>query len=170
MYNLPDSQRSQVTQSFLVLRVITLALCLGAIMFSAIVTLVTINEIWSWQPGVIGLVALAMGLGGLFASFVVVRLIHVQQIDRLKQSFFSSDMTKTSKDVWTDEQLTSLLGQNQTMVIVRLAMLEGGAFFNLIAFLIEHSFVSFILAGVLILAMLSLFPRQSQIDWLLDPR
>lgn len=170
MYQLPDAQRPQVTQSFMVLRLITLALCMGAFMFSAVATVVVLNETWTWQLGVIGLVGLAVGLSGLFASLVVFKFIHVQQIDRLKQRYLASDMAKPQTHAWTDEQLTSLLGKNQTMVIVRLALLEGGVFFNLIAFLIEHSYVSLGLGGVLILAMFSLFPRQNLIDWLLDPR
>lgn len=53
-----------------------------------------------------------------------------------------------------------------TRTIVAVALLEGSAFFNLIAYLMEGKVLSLILAGVLLVMILMHFPWQSKIaDW-----
>lgn len=63
---------------------------------------------------------------------------------------------------------TSVVGNNkpyQTMqlaTIVRFAFLEGGAFMNLIAYIVEHNLWSLGIVGVFILFMLSNFPTETR--------
>lgn len=60
-----------------------------------------------------------------------------------------------------------LLMSFQTRLIVRAALLEGAAFFNLIAFMIERQTWSFGIAGALAAINLSTFPsRDSVLYWI----
>jgi amino acid transporter len=52
----------------------------------------------------------------------------------------------------------------QTMMIVRLALLEGAAFLNLVALLQEHHWWSLALTGLLLLVMLASFPTSSRVE------
>jgi hypothetical protein len=55
-------------------------------------------------------------------------------------------------------------GTYQTMLIVRLALLEGAAFVNLVAVLNEHQWWSLALAGLLLLIMVVCFPTRGRIE------
>lgn len=47
--------------------------------------------------------------------------------------------------------------------IVQLAILEGSAFMNLLVFLVVHGVIALIVTGLVLLFMLALFPRESQL-------
>ncbi|MFQ5734665.1 MAG: hypothetical protein ACE5KM_22250 [Planctomycetaceae bacterium] len=55
-------------------------------------------------------------------------------------------------------------GVYQTRLIVALAILEGAAFFNLIATISEHNWWSLAIAGVLVFWMLIRFPTRTRVD------
>lgn len=62
---------------------------------------------------------------------------------------------------------TEHMGVYQTRLIVRLAILDGAAFFNITALQMEHNFWSLGIAGLLMILMLASFPTQSKIAlWL----
>lgn len=52
----------------------------------------------------------------------------------------------------------------QTRLIVALALLEGAAFFNLVALILEHHWWSLAIAGGLVLLMLGDFPTRTRIQ------
>ena len=52
----------------------------------------------------------------------------------------------------------------QTRLIVALALLEGAAFFNLVALVLEHQWWSLAIAGGLVLIMLGDFPTRTRIQ------
>lgn len=52
----------------------------------------------------------------------------------------------------------------QTRLILGLAMLEGAAFFNLVAYLLERQWFSMAAAGVLVLLMVMMFPTLNQYE------
>ena len=52
----------------------------------------------------------------------------------------------------------------QTVLIIRSALLEGGTFFALIAFMLERQAPSLVVAGVLILALVSGLPTRSKVE------
>ena len=55
----------------------------------------------------------------------------------------------------------------QSRLIVRAALLEGAAFFNLIAFIINHEWWSFAIAAVFAAINLSTFPsRDGLLSWI----
>jgi hypothetical protein len=61
----------------------------------------------------------------------------------------------------------SLLGRYQSLMIVRLSLLEGGAFMAAIAYFVEGHLLSLLLAGGLIAAMVFHFPTAGRVArWL----
>lgn len=63
-----------------------------------------------------------------------------------------------------EDQTGVLLGVYQTRMIVRLALLEGAAFLNLIAFLGEHAQWSLGVVAALVTAMLAIFPTRGGVE------
>ena len=63
-----------------------------------------------------------------------------------------------------DEQRSLLAGLYQTKMIVGMALLEGAAFFNLIAYIIEKQFWSYGVVAFLLGVMAISFPSQGQFD------
>jgi hypothetical protein len=62
-----------------------------------------------------------------------------------------------------------LVGRYQTLLIIRLAMLEGAAFFAIFAYFLEANLISLGVAGVLLLVMLASFPTVSRVEnWIED--
>jgi hypothetical protein len=61
-----------------------------------------------------------------------------------------------------------LLALYQSQVIIGLAMLEGATFFNLIAYLLEGDAASLVVAGLLVVVMLSHFPTQPRLEAFLE--
>ena len=58
----------------------------------------------------------------------------------------------------------ALYGVYRTKLILGLAMLEGMAFFNIVACIMEHNWWSLALAGCLIVWMLMAFPSQGRVE------
>ena len=57
-----------------------------------------------------------------------------------------------------------LLGLYQTRLIAGIALLEGAALLNITAFHMEHHWSSLMIAGILMLLMLSSWPTRSKIE------
>ena len=61
----------------------------------------------------------------------------------------------------------ALLGLRQTSMIISIALLEGPAFFALIAFLVEQQPLVLIVPGLALLGMLAQFPTENSVrNWL----
>jgi len=52
----------------------------------------------------------------------------------------------------------------QTALIIRCALIEGAAFFSLVAFMFERQTLSLVVAGALLLALASCFPTRSRVE------
>lgn len=84
------------------------------------------------------------------------------------QAPFGVGSKNSNSAEWSDSEVGSLLEKYQSLTIVRLALLEGAAFLNLVVFLVGHGVVALVMAGVALLAMFVIFPRGSHFDRLLD--
>ena len=63
-----------------------------------------------------------------------------------------------------DEQRSLLAGLYQTKMIVGMAVLEGAAFFNLVAYITEKQFWSYGVVAFLLGVMAISFPSQGQFE------
>ena len=60
--------------------------------------------------------------------------------------------------------VAALVAGYQTRLIIRCALIEGAAFFAIVAFMIERQLLSLVVAGALLLALLSCFPTRSKVE------
>ena len=68
------------------------------------------------------------------------------------------------KEASEAEQMSQLAGLYQTKMIVGMAVLEGAAFFNLIAYIIEKQLWSYRVVAFLLAVMAISFPSQGQFE------
>ncbi|MDB5351877.1 MAG: hypothetical protein JWN86_3124 [Planctomycetota bacterium] len=121
---------------------------------------------WDIMPpqAMITLLGLVMAAMMIVLSFVIPRQI----VATSRRSLITTKPADLDK---SDVTGNGLFGVYQTQMIIGLAMLEGAAFFNVIAFLIEGHIPSLMAAGVLVLIMLSRFPTQGNIAaWVEDQK
>ncbi|MCO6047012.1 hypothetical protein NG895_24195 [Aeoliella sp. ICT_H6.2] len=122
------------------MQIIVFAMATGCVMF-AIIALVIVDPQPPNGPPMISWIAAAMGLVGLIAGTIVPRLLAVSQ--------------------------PATGAGYQTLLIVGLALYEGAAFFNLVAFLVEGQMFSLAVAVVLIAAIVMALPTVGRVqDWI----
>ncbi|QDT36488.1 hypothetical protein [Stratiformator vulcanicus] len=61
------------------------------------------------------------------------------------------------------ENIVQALFLYQSRMIIWFAMLEGGAFFNLIAYIVEGQWVSYVVVAVLLMTMAATFPSRAAV-------
>jgi hypothetical protein len=138
------------------MQIIAFAITNGAFLVTVILA------VMRWQSGqppggpLISLIAAIFFVVTAICAFVLPEVIVRNQI---KQGAIASASA--------GELMQSLVGLRQTSLIIRLALLEGSAFFAAIVYLIEGQPWVPALAAVDIILMLSQFPTQKRVlDWL----
>ncbi len=139
-----SQQTSNLEQTVRGMQIITAALVLGVVVFAAIAVFVVgaMNEESS------GVIVSAVGLVWSALAFVmhlVVPAIMTRQLSR-------------------GGNREQLYGAYRAKTIVGLALLEGAAFFNIVALIIEHNWWSLAIAGGLVFWMLSAFPSTTKVE------
>ncbi len=134
------------------LQIITIALILGVVVFAAIAVLVigALN-----QPPQGNLLSLA-AIGGAVAAFGA----HF----RIPDIVVAQNLKNGNRDAST------LCGLYVSRTIVATAILEGAAFLNLVAMIVEHHWWSLIVVGGLLLWMASQIPSSTRIQSWVDAR
>jgi hypothetical protein len=131
-------------QAVRVAQIITIALVMGVVLFG-VVALLFVGALDDPADGVI-----LSGMGAGFAVLMfVMHLVIPAQIAR--QQAGTADESQ-------------LYGVYVTKTIVGLALLEGAAFFNLVALIVEHNWWSLAIAGGLVFWMLAMFPTRTRVD------
>lgn len=158
-----------------VLQIITLAMIAGVSIFLGIgwMQAKAPNANENPQAGVSMLLAIGIvaAIGGIIFSTVVVPLITRNQIGALQHPVTPdpTDPAKTSTD--TESIDTRLLGIYQVSQILRLAVLEGPAFFLGFIFMTERNLIALGLALGLLAVMAAHFPTALRVErWLENQR
>lgn len=168
-----DEPRDDLAANLLTMRIITGALIAGVVVFLAITFVVR-----SDQQGPIFVTAPDLGLSSIFvllglvgallcvlAAYFVPPLLVANQRRQLAEGRF---VMGPNKEVPKNETL-GLVMIYQSQMIVSLALLEGAAFFNAIAFMLEGSPLSLGLALLLLGVMALWFPTRSGLEsWLAE--
>lgn len=130
-------------QAVRVAQIITGALVMGVVLFAGIAVLV-VGALDDPADGVI-----VSGMGAAFA--VVAFAMHLVVPSMIARQARTYDTMR-------------LYGVYQQKTIIGLALLEGAAFFNIIALIIEHNWWSLAIAGGLVFWMLAMFPTRTRVD------
>lgn len=135
-----SEDRENLTPQIRVMQVITGAMVTGVAFFALIVVAIAEPSDEERQP-LISLVAVLLAVFAGIAAFVVPRL--------------------------TSRRASPTPESYQTQLIVGLALLEGAAFFNLVAYLIEAQLYTLAIAGMLAFVMMLRFPTLRSVrDWI----
>lgn len=163
----PDSPRPDRAAIVRNGRIIAGALMAGVSIFLVVVVVLKRSrgepmvgpDSWDLSPpqGIIALVGLVLAAGAIPLSFVMPRIIAAQS-----RRTFAKEAARGDEPIrGLDDAFPMIYLQR---AIVGLALLEGVAFFNLIAFLLAGRLPSLIVVAVLLLLMASRFPSEPSLD------
>jgi hypothetical protein len=147
------------------MRIISAALISGVIVFLVVVLFVIKGD---RQPGspLLTYIGLAFGALALVFAFIVPGLIG----SSIRQALIDGKRVDLPAQFKANPEVGivgNLLFLFQTRLIIGYAILEGAAFFNLVAYMIERQDVSLAIVGLLLAAMLVKFPTRGKIEgWL----
>ncbi len=167
---LSESQSELVKRQLLQMQLIAGALLSGVIFFAGFVLVFTAGDTWSLELDVISIIAVLVGFGNLVAAVLVVKIVLERQAEAIKHEPTETSLESAKRTQWSDVQIQALVEKYQTFLIIRLGLLEGAIFFNLVAFLVEQNYATLLMGGFLFLMMACLFPTRSKIESFLELR
>jgi hypothetical protein len=104
----------------------------------------------------------AVGASVLVLSFVVPRLVVSQSLKQLAKK------TALNPDKSDDEDTAALLPIYQSQLMVGAALLEGGAFFAAIAYMLERQPLALVAAGILLGVLVTRAPTRERLRGWVD--
>ena len=126
-------------------------LMMGVVIPGCVLFLIGIGEANAPQPSMISLFAFGFAALNSVVRFVVPTII----VNRAKAGL---------KEASGADQMSQLAGLYQTKIIVGMALLEGAALFNLIAYSLERHLWSYGVVAFLLGVMAISFPSQGQFE------
>lgn len=158
---LTDEERDYLQRMTRVMQIIVAALAFGAATFFGVVLVLPPPAGPGAPDGrLMTYVSIAVGLGSFLAALVA----------RNQRQAIASGRSPATSDESVSQfpaalrEIGPLTMAYQTVLIIRSALLEGGTFFALIAFMLERQTPSLVVAGVLLLALISGLPTRSKIE------
>jgi F0F1-type ATP synthase membrane subunit c/vacuolar-type H+-ATPase subunit K len=142
-------ENSELKQRLLGMQIVALAMPAGAVMFALVAWYLLSRRGGPALPDsqVVSLMAAGFAVMMFFAHLMVPE----KAVRAARQRLDSAD-----HDDW--------YGLYQTRLISALVLLEGAAFFNLVALIVEQQWWSLGIAGGLVLLMLNHFPTQTRVE------
>ncbi|WP_425400923.1 hypothetical protein [Aeoliella sp.] len=138
-----NEDREQLAVAVRTMQIIVFSMAMGCVVF-AVILLTVIQPDPTEGPPTIAYIGVAAGLAALVAGVIVPRLIAASQ--------------------------PATAGAYQTTLIIGLAIFEGAAFLNLVAYMIEGQSFSLAVAAVLIAAIVMGMPTIGRVEDWLDAR
>lgn len=118
---------------------------------------------------ILSITGCAMAVMMIVSRFFVPTMIVAGQRSRIANLFPEDSLESSAEDRNESDSIAirHLFGAFQFKTIIAVALLEGGALLNLIAYMLEGQAINLIVSGVLIVLILSLFPTQHTVEnWL----
>jgi hypothetical protein len=159
-----------LTPRLRVMRIILLALVLGCVIFLIVVVSIRLSQnLQNNSAPLLTYMGIGFGLLMFVVSLIAPRVMVATARKQIAKGTWPSAAAE-ARYPGAVEKLhgTSDVGQlcalYQTQLIIGAAMLEGATFFNLIAYLQEGDPTSLVAAGLLLAAMLRLFPTRGGVE------
>ena len=156
---LSKEQTGAIAPGKRVMLIIFAALILGVSAFAAFVCVLRIGDEGGLFNLDFGFFAI-MGVG--FAALVLLPSLIVPLI--MKKQAVTNVANEFSGKMHDSRAAIKLLGGLQTSMIVRLSLLDGAAFFNILAFFLDGSVYNLLATGVLLVLMFLSLPLPGRID------
>jgi hypothetical protein len=167
---LSDAQKAALLPVARTLQIIVAALAIGVVTFFIVVLLIVKGEGQNAGGGaaspLITYIALGAAVAAAFLALTIPNMISARQRMEIAsgKAGLRSQMSQMLPLKPEFRELAPLVAIYHARVIIFGALLEGAAFFNLIAYMIEHQMLSLVVAGCLLLMMLSQFPTPSRFE------
>lgn len=154
-----DVDEATLAGRVLTMRIITIAMLNGILMFVGIAVYVRSTGDVAPPPDVpmLTYIALLVALPMVLAALVVPRIVAGAAVKKVASSR-------------NPDETNSLLGIFQQGLIIRAALFEGPAFFSLIAYFIEGQWPMLVVAGVMAFGIATGFPSVSGVQAWLEER
>lgn len=166
---MPTNQTPQrLDQKVHVMQIIVGALMAGVVSFAA-VAIVMGNGKQGGGNSLISLVAAGFALVMLATRVVIGPVIINANRRRIANGTWQAPRAEDGSTLFPSDATDAdrLLAVFQLVTIVQCALPEGAAFFNLVAYIVDHQMWSLAIVGVLMLWMSSSFPtRDSVANWI----
>jgi hypothetical protein len=165
---LTKDQREYVKLAVRTMQIIVAAMAAGVGVFFAVVLVISPNAKPAGGPPaelLVSYIAAAAGLAGILAWAVVPRIITSGNRQAIVHGKLAPRAGLSQNLPMTDErmQIRPIIAMYQTSLIVGCAILEGAAFFNLVAYMLEQQPMNLVVAGVLLLLLLTQIPTVSRL-------
>jgi hypothetical protein len=161
-----------------VMRIIHAALVMGCLSFAAIAVFLRTQQPFQVpQQPVLSLAGLAFGVIALLAIPVVANMLAANWRQKIALGIDPLSTSRPPESVLEEggpvsphrpeehpERSVQWWALYQTRMIILAALLEGSTFFQLIAYLTEGEKSNLVLAGILVLGLLLLFPTRNRIE------
>lgn len=163
MYS-PDTDQNNLNPDILPVQtaqIISGALIAGVLVFMAIVF--TTGMAPDPPAGqLLSLIGVVMGISSIFGRIVILKVLSVPPTS------LNMDGVDTSELSDVNRRALSLFGIYQTQMIIGLALLEGAAFFNCVAYMQEGNVWSLGVVGGLVVIMLLSFPTRARVAFWIE--
>lgn len=150
------------------LQIIVMALAAGVFTFGLVVFLRPGGGLKPFDPqAIISIVMAVVALTLIPARFIVPATILRGGRERIARGRESVTTRRSAGTPIPDSEQAKLLMLLQTTTIVGAALLEGAAFANLTAFMLEGQVYSLVLAALMLVGILLAIPTRNRVeDWL----
>ncbi len=158
---LTEVQRDYIAQAVRTMQIIVSALAAGVLMFLVMTLIIPAKD----APAEPFLAYMAVGFAVMaFAGWLIVPGIIANQARRSLAEGRVPQPTAQSEIPPEVGVVGHLVSVFQTRLIVGSALLEGAAFFGLIAFMIERQFLALSIAASLLLIIVSQIPTRNRVE------
>ncbi|MFN9717549.1 MAG: hypothetical protein ACK58L_02580 [Planctomycetota bacterium] len=159
----PQSLGPKFDQQVRVMQIIVAALLTGVLTFFGVVLVITGGNVFGQnKPQLLTMIA------AVFAGMMVIA--HVVVPSAISKTHVRTLHGNVQSDSAAESRIASLVGIYQTQLIVSIALLDGAAFFNLIALMTEQHVMSTIVAACLQFMILLKFPTRTKVTWWVQDR
>jgi len=157
---LDDKSQAEIAPHATVTQIIVLTLFGGVLIFGAVVLFMPADD-RDGKLEILSLISIGMAVMSVFMSFLVPKLIVKTNRNKIANGDWSGDATSGTVHGTDGGKLSAVF---QMTTIVGSALLEGAAFFALVAYMQEGHFAALVVVAVLMLGILFHFPTRSRIE------
>ena len=166
---LTDEERAYLGRMTLAMQIIVGALAAGVVSFFVVVLVIKQPQAPLAGDRLLTYLSVAAGLVAVVVALILPGVI----VRNNRQAVLDGKATASTPERAPPlpeelREVGSLAAGYQTALIVRSALLEGAAFFALVAFMLEQQTLSLVVAGALLIFMLSGFPTRSKLEDAID--
>lgn len=162
-------QMDRIQPVIVTTRIIVVALAAGIAFFGAFVLVFQGIDLQA-DLGVLTLVAIILGCSNAPLSFFVANQVSTHQIQQIIDDNSGVQARDKLDGTPPSDQLQRLAQVFQTKTLIACAVLDGAAFFALVALLLEDHVASLAVAAVMLALILSHFPSSAGVTHWIEQR